>query len=166
MTFLPSLPAQGTQCLRAKGPKRRRRTRTQAFRRESVLGGDRICLQVRELLLTEQAAEKSEALDMPLSDDFSVSQANATDSTVPHGAALQPAVQRDGGVQPATDEPASPVPRRHSEIRNSFKTCQCLSFSMRKDKRLPRFSLKLEYMQCLKSKNQNFKRVAHCELIW
>ena len=94
---------------------------------------------------------------MPLSDDFSVSQANATDSTVPHCAALQPAVQRDGGVQPAPDEPASPVPRRHSEIRNSFKTCQCLSFSPRKDKRLPRFSLKLEYMQCLKSKNQNFK---------
>ena len=45
-----------------------------------------------------QTAEKSEALPMPMSDYFSVSQANATDATVPHGAALQPAVQRDGGV--------------------------------------------------------------------
>ena len=42
-----SFSAQGTQCLRGEGPKRRRWTRPQAFRRESILRGDRIRVQVR-----------------------------------------------------------------------------------------------------------------------
>ena len=48
---------------------------------------------------------------------------------ISYGAALQPAVQRDGRVQPAADE-ASAVPRRHSEIRISPSTCQYIYISL------------------------------------
>ena len=68
---------------------------------------------------------------------------------IPDGAALQPAVQRDGRVQPAADA-ASAVPRRHEEIRISPSTCQYIDISSLaaavraagSKGRLPKFPLK------------------------